>query len=190
MAVGVKSNGNLYRETGYAYIETTNASYVGIPPDKLADGTILTTDPLVIPIGDGQRIYTASGEIEMIERALAASRDRAEDLSSELVECFSDLEVQRETLKSLDARLAELAQSGKFQEYNRLVWRYNEKAHEYNDAVEKYNALLEESEAVINLHNHLVTHTHDRPGSYLHARAYLEGNSDAHPVQESRSQTM
>ena len=66
-----------------------------------------------------------------------------------------------------------LSRSGEVREYNRLVPEYNRKARDYNDAVRSYNALLEESRAAVDLYNHLVTHAHDRPGSYLRARAYL-----------------
>jgi len=48
-------------------------------------------------------------------------------------------------------------------------------ARDCNDAIDAYNALLEEAEAAVDLHNYLVVHAHDRPGSYLRARAYLAG---------------
>ncbi|WP_292518499.1 hypothetical protein [Methanoculleus sp.] len=173
MAVGVKSDGCLYRDTPFAYIETTNTSYVGIPPAVLSDGTTLSTDPLVIPIGDGGGAYTACGDVGTIEQAITTSRDRAEEIAPELAGCMHDLEVQREALESLNEQLADLAEDGEFAEYNRLVPGYNQKAREYNDAVEAYNALIEESEAAVDLHNYIVTHAYDRPGSYLRARAYL-----------------
>ncbi|WP_214020063.1 hypothetical protein [Methanoculleus sp.] len=175
MAVGVESAGCFYRNTTYAYIEATNASYVGIPPAALADGTVLSSDPLVIPVGDGGKFYAACGEVETIERALSTSRDRVEELGVELAARDQELEEERASLESLGARLTALSRSGEIREYNRLVPEYNRKARDYNDAVEAYNALLEESGAAVGLHNYLVAHAHDRPGSYLHARAYLAG---------------
>jgi hypothetical protein len=175
MAVGVKSAGCRYRNTTYAYIETTNGSYVGILPATLTDGTNLSSDPLVIPVGDGKRSYTACEEIETIERALSASRDRVEELEEELAVRTRALETDRAALAALDARMADLSRSGKIREYNRLVPEYNRMAGDYNDAVAAYNAILHEVEAAVNLHNHLAGHTHDRPGSYLLAREYLAG---------------
>jgi hypothetical protein len=69
--------------------------------------------------------------------------------------------------------LKALARAGENREYNRLVPEYNRQVRDYNNAAGSYNALLEESRAAVDLHNYLVTHAHDRPGSYLHARAYL-----------------
>ncbi len=173
MAVGVGSAGCFYRNTPFAYIEATNASYVGIPPAALADGTVLSSDPLVIPVGDGPRIYAGCDQIHTIERALSASRDRVEELTPELAARTRELGVQEEALESLGARMAALSRAGEIREYNRLVPEYNRKARDYNTAVGAYNALLDESGAAVELHNYLVTHAHDRPGSYLRARAYL-----------------
>ncbi|HOI13408.1 MAG TPA: hypothetical protein PLG75_06090 [Methanoculleus sp.] len=175
MAVGLASAGCLYRNTSYAYIEATNTSYVSIPPAKLADGTVLSSDPLVIPVGYGNRSYTACGEVETIEHALSASRAHLERLEVELTARARELEEERASLEALDARIAALSRSGEVEEYNRLVTEYNRRGREYNDAIDACNALLAESEAAVDLHNRLITHAHDRPGSYLLARAYLAG---------------
>ena len=173
MAVGVKSAGRPYQNTTYAYIEATNTSYVGIPPATLVDGTVLSTDPLVITVGDGPRLYTACDQVETIERALSASRGRVEELAPEIAERARELETTRKDLASFETRLTALSRSGNTREYNRLVPEYNEKARDYNDAVRSYNAQLGESRTAVDLHNHLAGHAHDRPGSYLRARAYL-----------------
>ncbi|WP_292394599.1 hypothetical protein [Methanoculleus sp. UBA303] len=173
MAVGVRSAGCPYRNTPFAYIETTNTSYVGIPPAALSNGTILSSDPLVIPVGDGPRSYTGCDQVRTIERALSSSRDRAEALAPELGTRARELEAERESLEALGARMRALSGSGEVREYNRLVPEYNRKAREYNAAVQSYNALLAESRAAVEVHNYLGTHAHDRPGSYLRARAYL-----------------
>lgn len=173
MAVGVKTAGCRYHNTSYAYIETTNASYVGISPAVLGDGMILSSEPLVIPVGDGSRLYTASEEIEMIERALSLSRERIKELEEELTVRTRELEANREALAALDARMADLSRSGNIREYNRLVPEYNRMAGDYNGAIKMHNAVLDEARAAVDLHNHLASHAHDRPGSYLLAREYL-----------------
>ncbi|HNT07117.1 hypothetical protein [Methanoculleus sp.] len=175
MAVGVQSTGCHYRNTSLAYVETTNVSYVGIPPLALSSGVVLASDPLVIPVGDGPRLYTGCDQIETIERALSSSLARAGAFAPELAARTRDIEAERESLEAFGTRLKALSRDGEFLEYNRLVPEYNRKAREYNDAVQAYNALLAESRAAVDLHNHLVTHACDRPGSYLRARAYLAG---------------
>ena len=173
MAVGVKSAGCLYRNTSFAYIEATNTSYIGIPPAALGDGTVLSSNPLVIPVGDGARSYTACGDIETIERALSVSRDCVEKLEPELAARTRDLEAQEDALASLAARMEALSRAGEIQEYNRLVMEYNRMVGVYNDAAGSYNVLREDVQAAVNLHNSLATHAHDRPGSSLRARDYL-----------------
>ncbi|MDV2480792.1 hypothetical protein F8E02_01970 [Methanoculleus sp. Wushi-C6] len=173
MAVGVRSSGCSYRDTAYAYIEATNASYVGIAPETLSNGAALATDPLVIPVGDGPLLYAACGEVRTIEHALSASRERVGELEPELAVHARDLESRKEAIEAFGARLAALSRSGEIREYNRLVPEHNGMVREYNDAAASYNVLLEESRAAVEIHNYLVTHAHDRPGSYLRARAYL-----------------
>ncbi|NLA38638.1 MAG: hypothetical protein GX882_04500 [Methanomicrobiales archaeon] len=174
MAVGVGSAGCHYRNTSFAYIEATNTSYVGIPPAVLSQGTVLASDPLVIPIGDGPRQYTACDQIRAIERALSASRARAEALVPEIDMRAGEIEAKKEHIDSLGARITDLSGAGEIGEYNRLVPEYNRKARDYNDMLRSYNTLLDESRTAVDIYNLLITHAHDRPGSYLRARAYLE----------------
>jgi hypothetical protein len=68
-----------------------------------------------------------------------------------------------------------LLRAGDISEYNRLVQDYNRMAGDYNQAVDAYNALLDEAERVVDLHNDLAAGAHDRPASYIMARAYLCG---------------
>jgi len=175
MAVGVKSAGCDYRNTSFAYIETTNVSYVGIPPATLSDGMTLSSDPLLILVGDGELYYTACNQVQTIERALSTLRDRAADLKTELEARALDIEAMRDALDTLNARMTTLSRAGDWMDYNRLVAEYNRMVRDYNQAVEAYNSLLGEAEAVVDLHNELVSGAYDRPGSYLRARAYLEG---------------
>ena len=177
MAVGVGSAGCWYRNTDFAYIETTNTSYVGIPPPELSGGTLIASDPLVIPIGDGTQCYYACNQIQTIERAISLSRTRVDVFAQELAECAQELEAESEHIDSLNARMEWLSRSGDTREYNRLVPVHTQIIQEYNDAVRSYNALLEESRVDVDLHNYLVTHARDRSGSYSHARAYLEGSA-------------
>lgn len=172
MAVGVGSAGCHYRDTSYAYIETTNASYIGIPPLMLSNGVSLTSDPLVIPVGDGTRLYGAHDQITLINDVLSLSQARFELLTEEISEYAEGLSSEAEDIEFLGARIADLYRPEEIEEGERLTSIYNQKVQEYNDLVRSYNALLEESRTVMDLHNHLATHSHDRPGSFLRAMAY------------------
>ena len=65
MAVGIGSDDMSYKNTGYSYIETTNVSFVGAPPDTLKGGVTLTSDPLVIQIGNGNKTYHSGKQVQV-----------------------------------------------------------------------------------------------------------------------------
>ena len=66
MALGIGCPaGYEYGGSGYAYLEVTNASYVGVVPD----GVRLASPPLVVPIGNGTTVYGAAPGIAAIEAA-------------------------------------------------------------------------------------------------------------------------
>jgi hypothetical protein len=67
MAVGLRADDIDYRGTGYAYVESTQPSYIGRSPFGWHG-----TDPDVIEIGDGERGYTPSREQRYLD--LAANR--------------------------------------------------------------------------------------------------------------------
>jgi hypothetical protein len=66
MAIGIRSPANDYRNTSYAYLETTSRSLVGVVPDHLAGNIVLTSNPVLIPVGDGGRSYTATPQTKYI----------------------------------------------------------------------------------------------------------------------------
>ncbi|MBN1195478.1 MAG: hypothetical protein JXA08_09085 [Methanomicrobiaceae archaeon] len=74
MAVGVIAPGYSYGDSGYAYIEATNVSYIGIPPDELTDGLILSSEPHVIPVGSGTLGYGRCDETFAIDEALTRAK--------------------------------------------------------------------------------------------------------------------
>jgi len=138
MAVGVKGYQCEYRDTGYGYVATTNLSFVGVSSDQLAGGVNLTSVPLVIPVGDGTKLYGRCQETQAIERALGRSEDRAAALSRDLV--------------TLSARMSDLRSKGRYTEYNQLLPQQQAVREEYNE-----NALV---------HNYVLEHEDDRKGTY------------------------
>jgi hypothetical protein len=109
MGVGVRSSEGTYRNTSYAYIETTRLSFIGIVPDELTGGIALSSMPYVIPIGNGYKGYSATPATQYID----ARQQEAE-----------------ERVRALEAALDALPSESP---------RYNQLVSEHNQYVEIYN---------------------------------------------------
>jgi hypothetical protein len=140
VAVGIAAPGCRYRNTSYAYLETTNLSLVGIPPVEIQGPIpVLSSDPLVVPVGNGTIVYGSCSQTQSIHDVMLAARERATSLDTQL--------------KAMDAEMDRAKRSGNIAVYNRLVPEYNRMVAELNR-----NA---------GVHNHILLHLHDRPGTYL-----------------------
>jgi hypothetical protein len=175
MAVGVKSIGCSYKNTTYAYVEATNVSYIGIPPAILSDGTVLRSNPQVIPVGDGQGAFSSCSQVMAIEHAIEQSLALVKALERDLASADRDLQAMKTSIDSLDSRIDALSSPGNHQQYNSLVAEYNRLVAKYNSEIGIYNGLLEESRTYAQTYNYLVTHAYDRPGSYLWVKAHMPG---------------
>lgn len=148
MAVGIAADDCGYRSTSYGFLETTNRSLVGIPPDKI-DGplTVLSTDPLVIPIGNGTLTYGACDETQGIHAALARARDALASLDPLMAARQAEMEGVR----------------GNPAEYHRLEPGYRSMVDEHNRKAE--------------IINYVQQHLHDRTGTYrwLKSRGLVPG---------------
>jgi len=144
MAVGIVCNGAEYRNTGYAYIETTNVSYVGVPPDSLDGDIVLNSNPIVIPVGNGNRTYGACDETTFLHTVYVKSENR-----------FTDLTRQAD---SLQAELRALSGRGDAATYNREI--------------AAYNSLIAEMKRVAQIHNYVAGHQYDRKGTYAWANSH------------------
>jgi hypothetical protein len=142
MAVGIVCPGSDYRNTGYAYIETTNVTYVGVPPGRLSEGVIIGSDPIVIPVGNGTRVYGACSQTGYILDMYTSTESR-----------FVALSREAETMR---AELQALSVSGD-------ISTYNQRVPFYNNVV---NRLKKNAE----VHNYILSHQHDRKGTYGWAR--------------------
>lgn len=166
MAVGVGCPDGGYRNTGYAYIETTNVSLVGIPPDTLAGGTTLSSNPDVIPVGNGTFNYTLCRETAAMwhtkhemEQILARSEAEIRDMENQLDEKKRSLDTQRSSLENL-------LSAGDIGGYNRRVAAYNAEVSEYNRVRADLLRMVEKFNQIAEIHNYLVTHQHDRKGTW------------------------
>lgn len=73
-ALGVASDAATFRDSGYAYIETTCVSYIGQVADKYRAAGPVARPPQFIAIG-GTRRYRAGYQVEYILRELAAAQE-------------------------------------------------------------------------------------------------------------------
>ena len=121
MALGVGSADSLYKDTGYAYLETTNLSYVGVPPDELAGGVVLTSEPLIIPVGNGTTVYTSGAETSYINEMSTLSEQKVQGMDTQVKPLVSDLTAKQEQIASLEAQMQALRSSGNIGAYNAQV---------------------------------------------------------------------
>ena len=61
VVVGIGADDNLYLDTGYAYVDIMDYSFIGVPVNKLRGSDKMFMDPVVIPIGNGTEIYHSGG---------------------------------------------------------------------------------------------------------------------------------
>jgi hypothetical protein len=147
VALGVRAPGLDYRGTGYAYVEVTAPSLVGVVPEELSGGVRLTSKPDVIRIGEGTRGYAAADRIAFIQKRMgeietAMSRLRSEISAEEaaLSSLKGSLDAQRH---SAEAIAEPQAAASAAERYNSQVASYNERVARLNDLVNRHNALVE-----------------------------------------------
>jgi hypothetical protein len=166
MAVGVACPEKGYRDTGYAFIETTRVSLVGTGPDSLAGDITIASDPLVIPIGDRTLGYTRCNETIAIYAELTDLSARLEEIRKDLGERESSLMSGRSDLEDMDLALGEMESIGNYSGYNRMVSEYNKKVWDYNQDLDIYNNISEEYARLAERYNYIIAHEHDRAGTY------------------------
>jgi hypothetical protein len=166
MAVGVKADGCSYGATGYAFIETTNVSYVGIVPAEMQGGVVLTSDPLVIRVGEGTMGYGKCDQTAYLDAALHDARDAVDAMKPEIERTGRDLEASYEALEQLRTRMDSHLASGRVGEYNSLVPTFNRQVQQYNAELEAYGERQDEYNRQVERYNYILTHQFDREGTY------------------------
>lgn len=166
MAVGIADGTPGYANTGYAYLETTSPSYVGIPPDSLQGNITLTSRPVVIGIGNGTKIYTRTNETRYIADVLKKADARMSELEANVTSREANLAAEKTSLDRRNQDLSGFLSSGQYARYNAGVAGYNSGVSAYNTDLASYRTLLEEYNRMADLHNYIVTHITDRKGTY------------------------
>jgi hypothetical protein len=173
MALGVGSTAGLYRDTGYAYLETTNLSYVGVPPDELAGGVVLTSEPLVIPVGNGATLYESGAETSALNNMSHASEERAKAMEPKISSLSADLAAQQDRIHQMEAQMQSQRSSGNVGAYNAQVSSHNSLVAAYNSELATYRNLVSTYDTYAQVHNYIVSHAYDRKGTYAWATANM-----------------
>ena len=168
VALGFRAPGLDYKQTGYAYVEVTEPSLVGVPPESLAGGVKLTSQPQVIRIGSGKGAYTAGAQIAYIQRRLADVKAAAEQLGAQIAKEQADVKALQSALsaqkKSVEGIADPLARAAAVSSYNQAVQAANDRVAKLNRAIRTYNALVD-------VERYVASHRFARPQVYERLRS-------------------
>jgi hypothetical protein len=173
MAVGIGSTDSLYKDTGYAYIETTNFSFAGVPPDSLRGGVVLRSDPLVIPIGTGTRVYSSGEDTAYINNAVSRADQEISELAKQIEPLNAELTAKKGQISDLEAQMQQLKTAGNIPKYNAQVSTHNARVSEYNTRLSTYRELVARYEEYAGVQNYVLDHAYDRKGAYEYVKVHL-----------------
>jgi hypothetical protein len=164
VALGIRTNGSTFGESGYALVETTTPTLFGWVPDTLNGSITLESEPMVIPIGEGSGTYgagrQADGIREEYERAIAT----AEQLDLDIEQSQSGLDRMASEVEKVRAEADSRSARGDIAGFNALVPRYNELVADYNAAVEAHNALVARQQQAVEVATRISENQTDRHG--------------------------
>ena len=172
MAVGVGSDDYQYKNSGYAFVETTNYSFVGVPTDKLGGNLTLYSDPVIIPISNGTKFYGSGSETRYIHDMYVLSDQKVKELEPRVKSMGADLTSQEEKIARLESHMQGLRTTGNTGSYNAQVPVYNALVADYNARLATCRQLFTLYEKYALIHNYILEHMYDRKGVY----EYLKKN--------------
>jgi hypothetical protein len=165
MAVGVACPGWSYRDSGYAFLETTNITLIGVSEGKLAQGIVLESEPMVIPVGNGTVGYGSIHKTRALWEEVERIREETDRLADNLMDREAELGKIRDDLDSQEKALNRLQETGRIGEYNQMVSVYNAKVRSYNALLEDYRSVAARYTSIIDRHNYIINHQYDRTGT-------------------------
>lgn len=145
MAIGVVCSGTDYKNTGYAFVETTELSFVGVPTETLEGGTQLVSTPIVIPVGNGTKTYGSCGESLYLDSVFHSSETEVNILTPQI--------------DAMKGQMDSLYQTQDVNGYNLRVPIYNDLQHKRLQYAE--------------IHNYILDHQFDRKGTYQYVKQNL-----------------
>ncbi len=166
MAVGVGSDDYHYKNTGYAFVETTNYSFIGVPTDKLGGDLTLYSDPVIIPISNGTKFYRSGSETQYIHDRYMLSDLKVKELEPQVKSMGADITSRKEKISRLELQMQELKTAGNTVSYNAQVPAHNALVADYNTRLGTYRDLFALYEKYALVHNYILEHMYDRKGVY------------------------
>jgi len=173
MAVGIAADDYLYKNSNYSYIETTNISFVGVPASTLLGGRTLQSNPVIIPIGNGTKIYTGGKETRSINSAYIQSEQIVKELEPQIISLEADLKTRQERITQLESQMQSMKGSGNTLNYNAQVPVHNGLVADYNANLSTYRTLFSRYEKAVQVHNYILNHNFDRSGVYEYIQQNL-----------------
>ena len=173
MAIGIGTDGADYKQTGYAFIETTNLSFVGVPPDTLQGGVTLRSDPFVIPVGAGTKVYQSGKETVYIHDMYERSDAKAEELMNQIRPLQADLDARQAQIADLESQMEVLRSAGNIAGYNARVSEHNSVVAGYNARLATYRDLTARYDEYAEVHNYILGHRYDRKGVYDYVKTHM-----------------
>lgn len=173
MATGVGSTDYLYKNSSYAFVETTNVSFVGVPTTTLNGGIPLVSDPIVIPIGNGTKIYQEGKTTRYISDTYNLTGGKADEMEPQVKALAQGLEREHSAIGELEDRMTGIKNSGNIQGYNAQVQAHNSLVAEYNAGLASYRSVFAKYQKYVDVHNYILLHAFDRKGVYEYVKANL-----------------
>ena len=168
VALGIRAPGVDYKNTGYAYVELTEPSLIGVPAEKLAGGIALTSQPTVIKIGEGTGAFLAGDQIDYIQRRLREVDSAAKRLQNEIASKTTQHTSRR---ASLDQARQALSTTSDPNALAVAVPRYNEQVQAYNALTTELNGLISRYNALVDVQRYVADHQTARPQVYEQLRS-------------------
>jgi hypothetical protein len=170
MAVGVGSDDYRYKNTGYAFVETTNYSFIGVPTDKLGGNLSLYSEPVVIPISNGTKSYGSGSETRSIHDMYVTSDLKAKELEPRVKSLGANLTSQQEKIARLESQMKDMKITGNTGGYNAQVPVHNALISDYNARLDTYRQIYDLYENYALVHNYILEHMYDRKGVYEYVK--------------------
>jgi len=176
MAVGIKcpKEYSAY-ESGYCYVETTSTDHkIGVVPHlDPGDNTAVAKKELEHFDGSGGlnlkklenvkmyqktdgKIYQGVVRTMEISRELEILEDEIFGAREKLIKMKDDIDDDKDDLEELESKLKKYKKEGEYDNYNKLVPKYNDLANSVTKAVEKYNKKAELCNQEVDRYNQLV----------------------------------
>ncbi|MDY0088271.1 MAG: hypothetical protein RBS78_06990 [Coriobacteriia bacterium] len=165
VTLGIRSNGASFKNSGYTIVEMTTCSLFGWVPEGLDEGeVVLRSEPMVIKIGDGTRVYGAARQADAIRAAYDRAIAEAEALDAQIKERRDEIDRLASEVQQSQAELERLAASGDIAGYNARVAGHNDLVARYGSAIDAHNALVDQQKQAVETAQRIFNSQTDRHG--------------------------